>query len=96
MARYLVEHKHRDDTCPAGNRERAQGLAGHITAASAATFGVRVLSDCVLPGEETLLMVVEADHPHQVAAFSAPFMGVGSVIIKPATTCDVVAAQAKD
>jgi hypothetical protein len=96
MARYFVEHHHLAEACPSSNKEMAEGLAGHVTNENAAKYGVRVLSDCVLPGEHTLLMVLEAESPDKVAAFTTPFISVGSVTIKPAITCAVVAARAED
>jgi hypothetical protein len=96
MPLFLMQHEHRDETCPASNAQMAQGLAGHIAPENAGRFGVRVLSDCVLPGEHKLLMVMEAERPDQVASFATPFMQAGSVKIQPVINCEVVAERASD
>jgi hypothetical protein len=96
MSLFFIQHQHRDDTCPASNADMARGLAGHISPENAAKFGVKVHADCVLPGEHTLYLVVEAEDPEKVATFITPFLNVGSVSIKPAITCEVVAARASD
>ncbi|MCX6020669.1 MAG: sulfite oxidase [Chloroflexi bacterium] len=96
MSRFLVEHRHRNETCPSGNAEMVQQLAGHLHPENAARFGVQVLSDCVIEGEHTLIMVLEAESPDKITTFVTPFLMVGSVNIRPVITCDIVAARAQD
>lgn len=96
MSLFMVEHRHTAENCPSSNAEMATALAGHVSPANATKFGVKVLSDCVLPGEHTLYLVVEADSPDQVANFATPFMNIGPTTIRPVITCEIVASQARD
>jgi uncharacterized protein with GYD domain len=96
MPLYFVEHKHRDDTCPTQNEEMMAGLGQHVTQATADKYGVRIHSDVVHPGEHTLNLVLEADSPDKVASYMVPFMQVGSVMIKPVTTCEEVVRASRD
>ena len=96
MPLYFVEHKHRDDTCPTQNKEMMAGLGVHVTQATADKYGVRIHSDVVHPGEHTLNLVLEADSPDKVASYMVPFMQVGSVMIKPVTTCEEVVRASRD
>ena len=96
MPLYFVEHKHRDDTCPTQNKEMMAGLGQHVTQATADKYGVRIHSDVVHPGEHMLNLVLEADSPDKVASYMVPFMQVGSVMIKPVTTCEEVVRASRD
>lgn len=89
MPRFLLEHRHTDETCPARDPAMAKGLADHIKSASS-QFGVTVLSDAIFPGEHTLHLVVEADSLGKVDTFMTPFRNVGPVTIKPVITCETV------
>jgi len=96
MSRFLVEHRHRAETCPAGNPTMANALAGHLSPANGSKHGVDILADCVLPGEHILYAVVESESEDRVRDFFIPFRQAGSVSIKAVTTCATVAAQAHD
>ena len=96
MSQFLVEHHHTAAGCPVSNAEMMKALVSHVSPANAAQFGVKVLSDSVIPDEHTVYFVVEADTPDKVATFAAPFMNVGPTTIRPVITCDIVAARGKD
>ena len=96
MTLYFVEHKHRDDTCPTRDKNMMTMLGQHVMQGTADKFGVRIHADVVHPGEHTMNLVLEAQSPDAVANFVLPFLHVGSVSIKPVTTCEEVVAQARD
>ena len=96
MQRYLIEHRHAAESCPAGNREMAQMLAGHLRPENGAQHGVTILADCVHPGEHIMNVIVESDDETKVEQFFAPFRMAGTVAIKPVVTCEIVAANAHD
>lgn len=96
MPLYFVEHRHRDETCPTQDKQMMMMLGQHVTQASADKFGVKIHADVVHPGEHVLNLVLEAQSPDAVANFMLPFLHVGSVSIKPVTTCEEVVAQSKD
>jgi uncharacterized protein with GYD domain len=68
-------------------------LSGHVTAANAAKYGVRILADFVYEAEHMVVLVLEADTPDKAANFALPFLHVGSVTIRAGATCDEVARQ---
>lgn len=91
MPRFLVDHRHDAEQCPAGNKEMAQGLSDHMEPENAAKHDVALLAESVIPGEHHLIAIVEAENEGKVAAFFAPFDQVGTVTITQAKTChDVV------
>ena len=96
MQRYLIEHRHTAETCPAGNAEMAGMLAGHLRPENGAEHGVVILADCVHPGEHIMNVIVESDDGEKVEQFFAPFRMAGSVEIKPVVTCEIIAANAHD
>jgi hypothetical protein len=96
MQRYLIEHRHTAEKCPAGNPEMAAMLAGHLGPENGAQQGVTILADCVHPGEHIMNVIVESDDDAKVEQFFAPFRMAGSVEVKPVITCEIVAANAHD
>ena len=96
MPLYFIEHQHRDETCPTQNAEMMSGLGQHVTQATADTYGVKIHADVVHPGEHRMNLVLEADSPDKIASYMLPFMQVGSVMIKPVTTCEEVVRASQD
>ena len=96
MPLYFIEHQHRDETCPTHNPEMMIGLGKHVTQGTADTYGVKIHADVVHPGEHRMNLVLEADSPDKVASYMLPFMQVGSVMIKPVTTCEEVVRASQD
>ncbi len=93
MGLYLVEHKHTAETCPAKNPDMVRALAGHMTDANAAKFGVKILADWVNEPEHTVILVLEAASPENAAKFALPFLNVGSITIRAGSTCAETAKQ---
>jgi len=93
MGLYLVQHKHTAETCPTKNPEMVRALAGHVTEANAAKYGVKILADWVNEPEHTVILVLEAANPENAAKFVLPFLSVGSITIQAGSTCAETARQ---
>ena len=90
MSLYFVHHQHSDETCPARDPQMGAMLLTHINPANARTYGVDLISDAVLDGQHTFVIIAEADNPEQIENFMQPFKMAGPVQITPASTCEVV------
>ena len=90
MSLYFVEHRHTAETCPTQDRDMMIALGQHVTPDSAAKFGIKIIADVVHPGEHWMNMVLDAESEENVGEYMAPFAQVGSVSIKPVTTCEEV------
>ena len=88
MALYVVEHQHDASTCPAPNPEAGGQLLQAL--AGAPQLGVTVLAEAVVDGAHELHLIVTADTPEAVQRFMAPFGGMGSVSVRPASRCELV------
>ena len=91
MPLFLIEHTHTPDTCPTKNLDMVRALAGHVTDANAAKYGVKILADFVREVDHNVILVLEADSPDKAANFAVPFLGAGPVTIKQGETCEQVA-----
>ncbi len=90
MSLYFVRHQHSAETCPAKNPEMGQMLLQHLSKQNAHKFGLDLLSDVVLDGQHTLVLIVESEDKEYIDNFMQPFAMAGSVEIFPASTCEVV------
>jgi uncharacterized protein with GYD domain len=96
MTRFLVDHRHDAEECPASNEGMAKGLSDHMEPESAARQDVALLAECVVPGEHHLIAIVEAEDEARVASFFQPFNQVGTVSITQVKTCRNVAEDLAD
>ena len=94
MPVYLVKHTHSAEKCPTNNPEMVQQLASHMTVENADKYGVKLKADWVDETEHTAVFILEADSPDKVTNFTLPFLEVGSLMIKPGLTCELVAKEA--
>jgi len=94
MPLYFVEHKHTTETCPTKDRDMMLMLGDHVTQKNADTFGVKIHTDVVHPGEHRMMMVLEAATQEPIDKFLQPFAMVGTVDVKEVTTCEQVVATA--
>ena len=90
MSLYFVRHQHDAETCPAKDPEMGQMLVQHVSKSNARKFGVDLLSDAVLDGQHTFVLILEAEDKAYIEQFMQPFAMVGSVEISPASTCETV------
>ena len=65
-------------------------LVQHVTKQNARKFGVDLLSDAVLDGRHTFVLILEAQDRTQIEQFMQPFSLAGTVEIIPASTCETV------
>lgn len=93
MALFLVQHTHTAETCPTKNPEMVRQLAGHVTPANAAQYGVKILADWVNEPEHTVILVLEADSTENASKFVLPFLNVGSIKITAGVTCEETARR---
>ena len=94
MSLFYVHHQHRAETCPARDPQMGNQLLQHLNPANAIQSGVRILSDAVLDGEHTFVLILEAQDESVVRNFMQPFAMAGSVDIKPASHCETVVERA--
>ena len=71
MSLYFVRHQHAADTCPARDPVMGANLVQHVTKQNARKFGVDLLSDAVLDGRHTFVLILEAQDRTQIEQFSA-------------------------
>jgi uncharacterized protein with GYD domain len=90
MSLYVVRHQHSPETCPARDPQMGQMLVQHVDKQNALKFGVDILSDAVIDGQHTFVLIVESDDRHNIENFMQPFAQAGSVEILPASTCEAV------
>jgi hypothetical protein len=90
MSLYFVRHQHDPETCPAKDPEMGQMLVQHVSKSNARKFSVDLLSDAVLDGQHTFVLILEAEDKAYIEQFMQPFAMVGSVDISPASTCETV------
>ena len=68
MPLFVVQHEHLPERCPAAF-ESGSALLAHISAATAARYGVAIQAEAVLDGEHRLLLVLEAASREQVERY---------------------------
>ncbi|HEY5984453.1 MAG TPA: DUF3303 family protein [Anaerolineales bacterium] len=90
MTLFFVRHQHTAETCPAKDPAMGQMLLEHLTKRNARRFGVDLLSDAVLDGQHTLVLIAEAEDITYLQSFMVPFAQAGTVEIAPASTCEAV------
>jgi hypothetical protein len=94
MSLFFVEHRHTADTCPTRQPDMMRMLGEHVSQGNADTFGIKIRSDIVHPGEHRMMMVLEAESREPVDRFVQPFSMVGSVDVKEVATCEEVVRTA--
>jgi hypothetical protein len=87
MALFVAQHQHRPESCPAAH---ASGflLLDHVSAATAAWYGVAIQAEAVLDGAHGLVLVLEAADRARVEAFMEFFARWGEVQVFPASPAD--------
>ena len=93
MGLYLIQHTHPVERCPRKNLEMVRQLASHVTPATAAKYGVKILADWVDESEHTVVLVLEAERAEQAASFALPFLNAGQITVRAGQTCDEVARE---
>ena len=70
-----------------------QMLLQHLTKPNARKYGVDLLSEAVLDGQHTLVLIADVEDKEYLQNFMQPFAQAGSVEIVPASTCEAVVAR---
>jgi len=92
MALFVAQHRHSPESCPASSDAGALLLA-HVSAATAARYGVAIQAEAVVDGEHGLLLIVEAAEREQVEAFMSFFARLGQVQVRSASSSDEAVAR---
>ena len=92
MPLFVVQHEHLPERCPAAF-ESGSALLAHISAATAARYGVAIQAEAVLDGEHRLLLVLEAASREQVERYVRFFQRFGSVEVWAASCSELAVAR---
>jgi hypothetical protein len=94
MSLYYVHHQHSADSCPARDPQAGNMLLQHLSPTNAMKYGINILSDAVIDGEHTFVLILEAKDKETIQKFMQPFSMAGSVDIRPASHCETVVERA--
>lgn len=87
MSLFVVQHRHPPEHCPASAGDGSL-LLSHVSAASAARYGVAIEAEAVIEGEHCLLLVVEAPSRESVERFLAFLPHQGGLRVMSAATAE--------
>jgi len=90
MARFVVEHSHTEQTCPAKDPRIAAGLLQIVAPQNAKKHGVEIHAEAVTNGQHHLYLIVDAANAETVRSYLAPFGQMGSLTVSPASLCEEV------
>lgn len=90
MPRYVAEHVHPPERCPAAQPQSAAFLLQHLSDEEAKKHGVRIEADVVAQGKHHLYLIVVAPSEEVVRAYLAPFAQAGSVDVHAVSSCEEV------
>ena len=85
MPLFLAQHSHDPERCPAAEQATAEQLLAHISAATAAHFGVAIQAEAVLD-EHAIYLILQAARQEQVERYMAYFAPLGAVWVRPAVS----------
>jgi hypothetical protein len=94
MSMFFVNHQHSAETCPARDPQMGGNLLKHLSPMNAQKYGVNILSDAVLDGQHTFVLIVEAKDETTIRNYMQPFAMAGTVDINPASHCETVVERA--
>src|SRR5205823_12253623 len=92
MPLFVAQHRHPATACPAAPDSGALLLA-HVSAATAARYGLAIQAEAVLDEAHELILIVEAAEQAQVERFMALFARFGSVQVWPASSSEEAVAR---
>ena len=92
MALFVAQHRHPPDACPSSPASGSL-LLTHVSAVTAARYGVTIQAEAVIDGDHCLILVVEAAEREQVERFMAFFTRFGSVHVYPASSGEAAVAR---
>jgi len=89
---FVAQHRHFPEACPA-LPESGDRLLSHVSAATAARYGVTIEAEALIGAEHVLLLVVEAASQEAVERFLAALPCAGDLIVRPAFTAEEAVAR---
>jgi hypothetical protein len=92
MSLFVATHHHPAEACPT-SAPLASDVLSHVSAATAAGYGVTILAEAVPDGEHGLILILQAAHQEQVDRFMAFFTPFGSVQVRPAWSSEAAIAR---
>ena len=92
MPLFLALHSHAPERCPAAEPAAAEQLLAHISAATAARYGVAIQAEAVLE-EHAIYLVLQAASQEQVERYMAYFAPLGAVWVRPAVSGEVAVTR---
>jgi hypothetical protein len=92
MSLFVATHHHPAEACPT-SASPAFDVLSHVSAATAAGYGVTILAEAVPDGEHGLILILQAAHQEQVDRFMAFFTRFGSVQVRPAWSSEATIAR---
>lgn len=84
---FVAQHRHVPEACPALPDSGAR-LLSHVSAATAARYGVTIEAEAFIGADHVLLLVVAAVSQEVVERFLAALPGAGDLIVRPAFTAE--------
>lgn len=92
MPLFLALHSHDPERCPAAEQAAAEQLLAHISAATAARYGVAIQAEAVLE-EHAIYLILQAASREQVESYMAYFAPLGTVRVSPAVSGEEAATR---
>jgi hypothetical protein len=87
MSLFIAIHQHAAEACPASE------VLSHVSAATAARYGVTILAEAVPEGEHRLILILQAPHQEQVDGFLVFLTRYGTVTVQPAASSEAALAR---
>jgi hypothetical protein len=87
IALFVAHHQHSPEDCPA-RHGRGAGLLSHVSASTAARYGVTIYAEALITGQHVLLLVVEAASREAVARFLMSLPSPGELQILSAFSAE--------
>lgn len=87
MPLFVAHHRHSPENCPT-TAATGSHLLSRISAAAAASHGVRIEAEALLDGEHRLLLVVDAANREAVEDFLGFLLPYGELQVLPASTAE--------
>jgi hypothetical protein len=84
---FVAQHRHPPEHCPT-SAEMGSLLLSHVSAATAARYGVTIEAEALIDGEHCLLLVVEADSQQAVERFLAFLPHQDGLQVRPAFSAE--------
>jgi hypothetical protein len=90
MPRFVVEHTHPAERCPAGNPAVASGLLAIVSPGNAKKQGITIHGEGVANGRHHLYVIVDGPSEEAVRRYFAPFGQMGTLDLLGASACEEV------